>query len=156
MEDQHMNSLENFRARVEALEQQTEHLQHQTHAREPHTQMVERRRQWAVRAVLLPVATLHGAIGIALGSVTPAHADVIQCGDVLGQAAGLSWSTTWSVSGMPSRCGLIGVQSDHNQLINVMAESIYNPAFNIASNHNRLIDNTPVALTCCLLLTDAS
>jgi len=35
----------------------------------------------------------------------------------------------------------IHVLSDHNQLINVMAESGFNSAFLIAGNHNRLIDS---------------
>jgi parallel beta-helix repeat protein len=86
-----MDRIACWQAHIEALTQQTEPLKHQTQVLEAHTQareaqtpMVERRCRWAVSAVLLPVATLLGALGIALGSVTPAHADVIQCGDVLG------------------------------------------------------------------------
>jgi parallel beta-helix repeat protein len=199
-----MNSLENFPSRVVALAQQPEHLQHQTQALEAHTQMVERRRR-AVRALLLPVATLLGAIGIALGSVTPAHADVIQCGDVLGPGGrfelehdlecdfravtvrdgaildlnghivtcplgfrcivlagtgaqllngavqgsgghehivleGTGGHTVRNVTSTTVDHNIFVVQSDHNQLINVMASSVFNPAFNIAGNHNRLID----------------
>ena len=78
-----MDSMDNFRERFEALEQQTEPLKHQTQAREAQTQRGERRRG-TVRALLRQIATLLGACGIALGSVTPAHAEDIQCGDVLG------------------------------------------------------------------------
>jgi parallel beta-helix repeat protein len=78
-----MESIDNFRERFEALEQKMRQLKYQTHAQEAHTQTGERRRG-TVRTLLLPIATLLGAIGIALGSVIPAHADVIQCGDVLG------------------------------------------------------------------------
>ena len=35
----------------------------------------------------------------------------------------------------------IFVRSDHNQLINVYADSTINPAFNITGNHNRLTDS---------------
>ena len=41
-----MESMDNFRERIEALEQQTEQLQQHTHAREAHTRMVERRLHW--------------------------------------------------------------------------------------------------------------
>jgi parallel beta-helix repeat protein len=212
MEDKHMDNLENFRERFEALEQQTEHLQHDTHALEAHplareapAPMVERRRR-AGRAVRLSVATLLGVIGIALGSVTPTHADVIQCGDVLGpggrfelehdlecdfRAVTVRDRAILDLNGHIVACqptpGLrcvvltgtgaqllngavqggfhesivlegtgghtvrnvtstlvdnnIIVQSDNNQLINVMAESIIHPAFNIAGNHNRLTGN---------------
>jgi parallel beta-helix repeat protein len=197
MEDEYMDSMDNFRARVEALE-------HQTHAREAHPQMVDRRRR-AVRAVLLPVATLLVAIGIALGSVTPAQADVMTCGDVLGPGGrfelehnlecdshavtvrdgaildlkghivacpppmglrcivltgtgaqllngavqgfhenivleGTGGHTVRNVTSTPADHNII-VHSDHNQLINVMAESDTNPAFNILGNHNRLAGN---------------
>jgi parallel beta-helix repeat protein len=37
--------------------------------------------------------------------------------------------------------GNIAVLSDHNQLINVLAESSFEPAFLIVGNHNRLIDS---------------
>jgi len=46
VEDEHMDSMDNFRARFEALEQQTEHLRHQTQALEAHTRTVERRLRW--------------------------------------------------------------------------------------------------------------
>jgi hypothetical protein len=71
-----MDCLKNFRTRVEALEQQTKHLQQ-------HPCTVGRRRWWWP-SMAGGVVMLLGAIGIALGSVTPARADVIQCGDVLG------------------------------------------------------------------------
>jgi hypothetical protein len=210
-----MHSLEHFRTRVEALQRQAELLRQQTHAREAHsharavqTPMCERRRRWDVRAVLLPVAIRLSVLGIALGSVTPAHADVIQCGDVLGPGGrfalehnlecdfhavtvrdgaildlnghivacrpgrgiqcviltgvgaqllngavqggfhesivleGTGGHTVRNVtSTLVDNNILIGVQSDHNQLINVMAQSAFNPAFNIAGNNNRLTDN---------------
>ena len=41
-----MDSMDNFRERFEALEQQTEQLKHQTHALEAHTRTVERRLRW--------------------------------------------------------------------------------------------------------------
>jgi parallel beta-helix repeat protein len=78
-----MENMDNVRERFEALERQTAHMTYQTPAREAHPQRGERRRG-AVRVLLLPIATLLGVLGIALGSVTPAHADSIQCGDVLG------------------------------------------------------------------------
>ena len=81
-----MDRIDRWQAHIEALTQPMEPLKHQTqvleahtHTREAQTPMVERRRRWAVRAVLLPVATLLGALGVALGTVTPAHADDIQC-----------------------------------------------------------------------------
>ena len=78
-----MDSMDHVRERFDALEQQTEPLKHQTQAREAQTQRGERRRG-TVRALLRQIATLLGACGIALGSVTPAHAEDIQCGAVLG------------------------------------------------------------------------
>ena len=51
--------------------------------------------------LLLPIATLLGAIGIALGSVTPAHADVIQCGDVLGPGGRFKLEHDLDCSGSP-------------------------------------------------------
>ena len=82
-EESHMDSMDNVRERFDALEQQTEPLKQQTQALEAQTQRGERRRG-TVRALLLQIATLLGACGIALGSVTPAHAEDIQCGAVLG------------------------------------------------------------------------
>ena len=78
-----MDSLDNVRERIEALEQQMEHGKSQPHAREASTQMGARRRGTG-RTLLLSIAMLLGVIGIALGSVTPTYADGIQCGDVLG------------------------------------------------------------------------
>jgi hypothetical protein len=47
MEDEHMDSMDNFRERFEALEQQTEQLKHQAQTLEAHTHAVERRlRRW--------------------------------------------------------------------------------------------------------------
>lgn len=209
-----MDRIDRWQAHIEALTSQTEHLEHQTQALEAHTQareaqtpMVERRRRWAVRAVLLPVATLLGAIGIMLWSVTSAHADGIQCGDVLGPGGrfelehdlecqrspavtvrdgaildlnghivscrlglrcvvltgtgaqllngavqgstsehesisleGAGWHTVRNVTSTLVDAN-IQVRSDHNQLINVMAESANNSAFDIIGNHNRLTDS---------------
>src|SRR5215510_4750671 len=41
-----MESMDNFRERFEALEQQTEQLRHETHALKAHTRTVERRLCW--------------------------------------------------------------------------------------------------------------
>jgi len=41
-----MDSMDSFRERFEALEQQTEQLKRQTHALEVHTRLVERRLRW--------------------------------------------------------------------------------------------------------------
>src|SRR5712691_3282277 len=41
-----MDSMDNFRERFEALEQQTKQLKHQTQALEAHTRTVERRLRW--------------------------------------------------------------------------------------------------------------
>jgi FtsZ-binding cell division protein ZapB len=38
-----MDRMDHLQAHAEVLEQQTEHLKHQTHALEAHTRMVERR-----------------------------------------------------------------------------------------------------------------
>jgi hypothetical protein len=46
MEDEHMDTMDNFRERFEVLEQQTEHLKHQTQALEVHTRTAERRIRW--------------------------------------------------------------------------------------------------------------
>jgi hypothetical protein len=78
-----MDSLENFREPFEVVAQRTVDLPHQTQALEAYTRISERRRRWR-RGMACGVVMLLGAIGIVLGSVTPAHADVITCGDVLG------------------------------------------------------------------------
>ena len=208
-----MDRIDRWQAHIEALTQPMEPLKHQTQVLEAHTQareaqtpMVERRRRWAVRAMLLPIATLLGAIGIMLGSVTSAHADGIQCGDVLGpggrfelehdlncdrRAVTVQDGTILDLNGHIVTCrqgvvlgciiltgtgaqllngaveggfhesivlegtgghtvrnvtstqvdSNIHVLSDHNQLINVMADSSFNSAFLIAGNHNRLTDS---------------
>src|SRR5215510_2543918 len=41
-----MESMDNFRERFEALEQQTEQLRHETHALKAHTRTVERQLRW--------------------------------------------------------------------------------------------------------------
>src|SRR5215831_2774245 len=41
-----MDSMDNFRERFEALERQTEQLQHETQALKAHTRTVERRLRW--------------------------------------------------------------------------------------------------------------
>jgi hypothetical protein len=41
-----MDSMDHIRERFEALERQTEHLQHETHALKAHTRTVERRLRW--------------------------------------------------------------------------------------------------------------
>jgi hypothetical protein len=64
-----MENMDNFRERSEALERRT--------------QMVEQRLGWW-RGMACGVVMRLGVLGIALGSVTPAYADDIQCGDVLG------------------------------------------------------------------------
>jgi hypothetical protein len=46
MEDEHMDNMDNFRERFEALARQTEHLKHQTHALEEHTRTIARRLRW--------------------------------------------------------------------------------------------------------------
>jgi hypothetical protein len=71
-----MDHIDRLQGHVEALEQQTEMLME-------HTRTVERRLGWW-RGIACGVVMLFGGFGIALGSVTPAHADGIQCGDVLG------------------------------------------------------------------------
>jgi hypothetical protein len=196
MEDGHMDSMDRIRERVEALEQQTK-------AMAAHTRTVEQRLRWW-RGIAYDMVMLVGAIGIALGSMTPAHADVINCGDVLGpggrfelehnlecdlHAVTVQDGAILELNGHIVTChdGLrciilmgtgaqllngavkgeehesivlegagghtvrnvtsalvdnnIVVQSDHNQLINVTAESTISPAFNITGNNNRLTDN---------------
>jgi len=49
--------------------------------------------------------------------------------------------TVWNVTS-PLVDGNILVTSDHNLLINVSAESVYNPAFAILGHHNRLTHTT--------------
>jgi hypothetical protein len=46
VEDEHMDKMDIFRERFEALEQQTEQLKHQTQTLEAHTRMGERRLRW--------------------------------------------------------------------------------------------------------------
>jgi parallel beta-helix repeat protein len=190
-----MDNMDNFRERFAALEQQTEQLKHQTRTGE------QRRRQIACGVVILL-----GAIVLTLGSVTPAHAHHIQCGDVLGPGGrfelehdldcpstavtvrdgaildlnghivdcrlpvvrciiltgtgaqllngavqggihesivleGEGWHTVRNVTSTAPVDNNTIVFSDHNQLINVLAESSANPAFVILGNHNRLIDS---------------
>lgn len=160
------------------------------------------------------VIMLLGALGIMLGSVTPAHADVIQCGDVLGPGGrfelehdlecnvhavtvrdGAILDLNGHIVECPNGLGCIIltgtgaqllngavrgffhqsivlegsgghtvrnvtstavdhnilVRSDQNQLINVYADSGFSPAFDIAGNHNRLIDN----IAHCFILATA-
>jgi hypothetical protein len=78
-----MDCLANLRICVEGLTQQPEHLKHQIRALEAHSRRVECRLHWG-RGMACGVIMLLGALGIALGGVTRAHADVIECGDVLG------------------------------------------------------------------------
>jgi parallel beta-helix repeat protein len=207
MEDEHMDSLENFCERFDALAQQTEPLQHQAPSLKAQARTSERRRRWHVRAVLLPAATLLGVLGIVLSSVTPAHADGIMCGEVLGpggrfelednlvecvgRAVTVQDGAILDLQGHIVACrggtaigcivltgtgaqllngaveggfhesivlegtgghtvrnvtstrvdANINVRSDHNQLINVMAESTMSPAFFIAGNKNLLTGN---------------
>jgi len=79
-EDEHMDSLENFRKRFEALEQQTEPLQHHPQAVEAQTRVIAWR-------LLKPLP--HGlytllAIGLVIGWLTPVAGHTISCGDTLG------------------------------------------------------------------------
>jgi hypothetical protein len=72
-----MDSMDNVRERFTVLEQQIAQVQPQTHAREVHTRMVERRRRWwcipwRVAAVL--------ALGLALVPSARAHAKTFHCG----------------------------------------------------------------------------
>ena len=152
----------------------------------------------AVRSLLLVIATLLGALGIALGNITPAYA--VTCGDILGPGGrflmdhdldcGSNWLTVLdgailNLNGHTVMCSFgpcivltgegaqllngevrgglhepivlegigghtvrnvtstlvdanIIVWSDNNRLINVTAESAYNPAFIIRGNNNRL------------------
>jgi parallel beta-helix repeat protein len=186
-----MDSMDNCRERVEALERRT--------------QMVEQRPRWW-RGIACGVVTLLGALGITLGSATAAHAHDIQCGDVLGpggrfelehdlecgsHAVTVRDGAILDLNGHIVACRPLGfeciiltgagaqllngavegrfdcaiilegtgghlvrnvtsvfpidisiaVRSDHNQLINVMAESSASPAFSISGNHNRLTDS---------------
>lgn len=203
-----MDRIDRLQRHVEALEQQTAHLKHQPHAREAHTRPIERQLHgW--REIMCGVIMLLGALGMVFGSVTPAHADVINCGDVLGPGGRFELEHDLDCPSPPpfpaitvrdraildlkghivtchnfARCIVLTgtgaqllngavqgglhesihvegngghivknvtsplvdgnvavVQSDHNQLINVMAESGFNPAFVIIGNHNRLTDN---------------
>jgi parallel beta-helix repeat protein len=194
-EDTCMDSLNQFREYIETLEQHTETL-------ERRARMVARRLCcWGRMAC--GVVMLLGVLGISLGSMTLAHADVIQCGDVLGPggrfeltanlecdaaAVTLRDGATLDLKGHIVICrdfpcvvltgagaqllngavqggvhesitlegtgghtvrnvtstlvdANILVLSDHNRLINVMAESVENAAFFIAGNHNRLTDS---------------
>jgi parallel beta-helix repeat protein len=192
-----MENMDNFRERFEALGQQGERLQN--------TRMVEPRlRRW--RAMAYGVVMLLGTIGITLGSVTLAHADDIQCGDVLGPggrfelehdlecprgpAVTVRDGAILDLNGHLVQCGpvtigcivltgvgaqllngavrgalhenivlegtgghtvrnvtstfvdaSIRVPSDNNRLINILADSSFNPAFIITGNHNLLSDN---------------
>jgi parallel beta-helix repeat protein len=195
-----MDRIDRLQGHVEALEQQTEMLME-------HTRTVERRLRWW-RGIACGVVMLFGALGIALGSVTPAHADGIQCGDILGPGGRFELEHDLDCPSPPplpaitvrdraildlkrhivtchnfERCIVltgtgaqllngavdggahasivlegngghivknvtstlvdsnIHVLSDHNQLINVMAESVFMSAFLIAGNHNRLTDS---------------
>jgi len=83
MEGEYMDNMDSFCEHVEALEQQTAHLKHETPALKEQTRMVERRLRWW-RGIACNMAMLVGVIGITFGSMTPARADVINCGDVLG------------------------------------------------------------------------
>jgi hypothetical protein len=150
------------------------------------------------------VAMLLGVLAISLGCGTLAHADAIQCGDVLGPggrfelranlecdtgAVTLRDGATLDLKGHIVACRQFGpcvvltgagarllngavqgsehesivlegtgghtvrdvtstlvdanvlVLSDHNRLINVMAESVESPAFIIIGNQNRLTDS---------------
>jgi hypothetical protein len=100
-----MKSLEHVRTRVDTLEQETESMRQQTHAREAQTHArkaqtskVEGRLWRYGRAVLLPVAVLFGALGMAFSA-----------GTSLGQKAALSWTITWIAPalGRVSRCGIM-------------------------------------------------
>ena len=65
-----MDSIDNFRERFEALEQQTEQLKHQTQALEAHTRTVERRLRWW-RGIACGVGLL-GLVSLPLQSGTAA------------------------------------------------------------------------------------
>jgi parallel beta-helix repeat protein len=189
-----MDSMDNFQERFETLERRT--------------QMVEQRLRWW-RGIACGVIMLLGALGIAFGSVTPAPADVINCGDVLGpggrfelehdldcpspppfpaitvrdraildlkghivtchnfagcivltgtgaqllngavqgglhesiRVEGNGGHIVRNVTSLVVDGNVAVVESDHNQLINVMAESGISPAFIIIGNNNRLTNN---------------
>ena len=55
-EDVHMDSMDNFRERFEALEQQTEQLKHETQALTAPTRTVERRLRWWQGGCFRPIA----------------------------------------------------------------------------------------------------
>ena len=76
-----MESMDNFRERFEALEQRTEQLRQQTHAREVHTCPGERRRRWWPLA--WPVAAV-ATLGLALALPHSVQAKTFSCdaGDV--------------------------------------------------------------------------
>jgi hypothetical protein len=76
-----MESMDNFRERFEALEQQTEQLKHQTHALEAHTCPSERRRRWWPTAWHVTVVA---ALGLALVLPHGVQAKTFRCsaGDV--------------------------------------------------------------------------
>ena len=175
---------------------------------------------WENQTAFRAVATLLGVLGIALGTVTPTSADVINCGDVLGPGGRfqLEQDLTCPFSALTIRDGAILdlhghrvtctppsagfrcvvltgkeaqlrngtvagglhesitlegtgghtvrdvtsslvdanilVTSDHNRLINVIAQSVYNAAFAIYGDHNRLTNSMAlcpfVALDGCI------
>jgi parallel beta-helix repeat protein len=189
--------MDQFHERLDALEQQV-----QTRLRRTHT--ATGRTRWC-RWMACGVVMLLGVLGISLGSVTLAHADVIQCGAVLGPGGRFELKANLdcgesavtvrdgaildlnghivACQGDAFRCvvltgagaqllngavhggfhesitlegtgghtvrnvtstlvdGNILVLSHHNRLINVMAESVENPAFLLIGNHNRLTDS---------------
>src|SRR2546430_16554570 len=74
-----MDSIDNFRERFEALEQQTEQLKHQTQALEAHTRTVERRLRWW-RGIACGVGLL-GLVSLPLQSGTAADTHPGAVGD---------------------------------------------------------------------------
>src|SRR5215510_6894657 len=74
-----MDSMDNFRERIEALERQTEQLQHETHALKAHTYTVERQLRWwrgiACGMVLLGLVSMPLQSGTAADSQPGAMAD---------------------------------------------------------------------------------
>jgi parallel beta-helix repeat protein len=54
---------------------------------------------------------------------------------------GEGWHTVRNVTSTHTQDVNIFVNSDHNQLINVMADSVFSPAFTIRGNHNHLTDS---------------
>ncbi len=77
-EDSHMESMDNFRERFEALEQHTEQRGHQAQALHAHTHMVERRLRWWLGIPcglsLLGLVSLSLQLGIAQDNPTTIHA----------------------------------------------------------------------------------